>query len=257
MPNKTLSAIIVNYRSEIHLEECIASIRKKISNISEIIIVNNDEADINPRLSDLRGIKIIKKENHGFGAAANAGFRKSSGDIVLFLNPDARILSENFQAIIDEFVSDSRLAVIGPSLISGGENQPWSAGEEIGIFGLVRNNLRISKSRKIWGKKEKTPVDWVSGTAMFVRREVLEKVGGFDENFFMYFEDMDLCRRVRMAGFGVAYFPAFKVSHLGGESYSDSRRQKKDYYDSMEYFFKKHRSKFQWRLVRFIRKIFY
>lgn len=258
--NKKLSIVIVNYKSKNFLEECIVSIYKKINpEISfEIIIVNNDvEENLDFILEKFSKVKIInQKKNIGFGAGQNASFEESNGKFVLFLNPDSEIVSDNISEVLEQFYADENLGILGSCLLTPlGEIQKWSVGVETNIWNLILNNLGILKSKKNWQSSKKILVEWVSGTAMFVRRSIFLEVGGFDEDFFMYFEDMDLCKRVRNLGRKVVYFPDFKVKHKNGQSYESKKKQKEDYYDSQEKYFQKHYGNFQFWLVKLLRKV--
>lgn len=258
--SKKLSIIIVSYNDARHLVPCVASIYQKFKNIvREIVIVNNDEnQDIRQLPLDFSKIKIIDhKKNVGFGAAMNLGAKEAGGEFLLMLNPDTEIMTENVAEVLNEFEKNKRLGIIGGGIIDRkGKRQEWSAGREISLYDLARNNLGISRSRSIWSSSQKIICDWVAGTALFVRKDLFEWLGGFDERFFMYFEDMDLCRRVRKSGKEVMFFPEFRVLHGSGESYEDKRLQKKHYYDSMETYFQKNRDVVSYVAVRIIRKLF-
>lgn len=256
MPSKKLSIIIVNFRSEQCLSRCIASIYDNFNVDLEIIIVNNDQTEkLENVCRDFPNVRIINRgKNIGFGAGNNLGAKYVNGKIILFLNPDTEILSENIEDVLAQFDKDCNLGVLGAQLINKtGKVQDWSVGNETGLWDIARNNLKIPRSRKIWESKKSLLVDWVSGTAFFIRRDIFEKIGKFDENFFMYFEDIDLCRRTRKAGKKVLYFPDFEVRHYGGESYKNKNWQKKNYYDSQEYYFKKHCGAFQAKILKITR----
>jgi len=247
-----LSIIIVNYQSAIYLKKCIASVFDRVRNISfEIIVVNNSRDAING-ISD---IKIIDaKENLGFGNGQNLGAKNASGKILWLLNADTEVLSEDIRGIMKEV---DGTGVVGPKLLdNSGETQSWSAGVEPTFWDLVKNNLGIKASQKIWQSPKKREADWVSGTSLFIRKDVFQKLGGFDEKFFMYFEDIDLCKRVREAGYKVIYFPEFTIRHFGGKSFENSELQKKYYYQSQDYYFEKHFGKFKSSLVKLLRKLF-
>ena len=249
-----ISFIIVNYQSERYLKKCVASLFNKIKNINfEIIIVNNDENN----LTGIEKAKIINlKKNVGFGKANNIGAKKAAGDFLCFLNPDTIILSENIGEIIKEFKKNSKIGVIGPRLISEfNETQWWCAGVKATPWDLLRNNLGFKKSRKIWESKIKKEADWVSGAALFIPRPLFLKLGGFDEKFFMYFEDIDLCRRTKELGKKIIYFPEVKIKHWGGKSSSCKKKQKKEYYKSQDYYFKKHYGGLVSWIVRALRRV--
>lgn len=259
MSNKIFSIVIVNYKSEHILNRCLASIYKKLGekNNFEIIIVNND---IKERLGLIQEAfpetKILNMDkNYGFGAGNNIGAKIAQGEFILFLNPDTEIISDNIADVFSLFSRDSEIGIIGGGLVNFQDKiQEWSAGFETNLIELVKNKLGFSKSKKIWQSEKNQLVDWVSGAVFFIKKEIFEKVGGFDEDFFMYFEDMDLCKRVRNAGKKILFYPAFCVKHKSGESYSqEEKKQKKDYYKSQEHYFKKHKSKLETWLVCILR----
>lgn len=240
-----LSIIITNYKSEKYLAKCISSIKEKILDVDyEIIVVNNDTNVETQNFASLQGanIKIINNnKNIGFGAACNLGAKNAQGEILWFLNPDTEIVSDNIAELLDEFGKDDRLAILGPKLISEkGKTQEWIAGKEITIISTILNNLGYKRDQKIWESPEKIECAWVSGAAMFVRKDIFEKLGGFDEKFFMYFEDIDLCKRVRLAGYKVVYYPDFIIRHFGGKSFLDKKEQKAYYRKSQRRYFGKY-----------------
>lgn len=252
----TLSVIIVNYKSEQYLGACMASIRKALQNVTtEFIVVNND--DVAMSISDA-DVKIINlQENYGFSRANNIGAREARGKYMLFLNPDTLFISGDLMEIIREFEKDDRIGIIGPKLLTEiGKSQEWSAGVDVTLGDLIRNNLGIKKSKKIWESECKLSVSWVTGAALFIKKELWTKLGGFDDNFFMYFEDVDLCKRVRDNGYGVLYWPSVKIRHLGGASSENKKTQKGYFYASQDYYFQKHFGKPTAFIIEVLRKIF-
>ncbi|OGI33437.1 MAG: hypothetical protein A2271_03475 [Candidatus Moranbacteria bacterium RIFOXYA12_FULL_35_19] len=256
-----ISIVIVNYHSEKHLIKCLYSIYKhSFKEDFEIIVVNNDQKDkIKELIQKFPEVKIYQNEkNLGFGAGNNVGARIAKGDILLFLNPDTEIISKNIEDVLSLFEQDDKVGIIGSQLrLDENKIQPWSVGYEISLLNLIKNNLGLMSSQDIWQAKEKVEVDWVSGAALFIRKDIFEKTSGFDEKFFMYFEDMDLCVRIKKLEKKVLYYPNFEVRHLGGESYQQKKLQKKDYYRSQEYYFKKNRNFFEWLLIKILAKLFY
>jgi hypothetical protein len=252
-----LSVIIVIYKGEKFLKNCLASVFDKIKNIRfEIILVNNGEKDI--ILEDFPTIKIIKtRTNLGFGRGHNLGIKSAKENMLWILNTDTEVLAGDVENVLREIREKRGIGVIGVRLMSENNRvQPWSAGVEPTIWGLIRNNLGFPASRAIWQSAKKREVDWVSGTSLFIRKDIFDKLGGFDEKFFMYFEDIDLCKRAREAGYKVVYYPEFAVRHFGGKSFENSELQKKYYYQSQDYYFEKHFGKFQSGLVKLLRKLF-
>ncbi len=238
-----LSFIIVNYQSEKYLAKCVSSIKEKISGVDyEIIAVNND-LEAQPPSEVLGEIRLINTgRNAGFGGGCNIGAKEARGDILCFLNPDTEIVSENIQDLLDRFNEDDKLAIIGPRLIvetseSGVSTQWWCAGKEVTILSTILNNLGYKRDKKIWESPVPVECAWVSGAAMFVKKDLFSnppqspfskggELGGFDEKFFMYFEDIDLCKRARMAGYKVLYYPDFAIKHFGGKSFTPHQKNK-------------------------------
>lgn len=256
--NIKISVIVVIYKGQLYLKSCLKSIFDNTREVNlEIIIVNNNPQKLDLLDNDPR-IKIINAgQNLGFGRGHNLGALQAQGEILWLLNTDTSVVSDNISEVLDEFKNYPKIGIIGPKLITEmGETQPWIAGFEPNLWDLIKNNLGIKSSRKIWESKEKKEADWVSGTSLFIRKDVFLKLGGFDERFFMYFEDIDLCKRIREAGYKVIYFPEFSVRHFGGKSFENSGLQKKYYYQSQDYYFKKHFGKFKSGLVKLLRRIF-
>ncbi len=258
--SKKLSVIIVNYRSQEQLKKCLGSIFEKIftSVDGEIIVVNNDPEENLDLLekNDPKITVINQKKNVGFGSAANIGAKKAKGEYFFFLNPDTEILEGRIEDIIDFLSSDSSLGVVGPRIL--GKNnvtQPWSVGQEIDFLEILLNNLGFIRNKKIWKSSESQEVDWVSGAAFLVPGSLFRSIGGFDRKFFMYFEDVDFCRRVREQNKKILFWPHFSIIHKCGQSLKDDKKRKSYYYFSQDYYFEKHFGVFRAKLIKLLRKI--
>lgn len=247
MPNSKkikLSIIIVNYRSELYLDKCLASIyNESDSSQFETIVVNNDaKADLVRMAKKYAKVKIYNRgKNSGFGAACNYGARKSKGEFILFLNPDTQFLGDYVDDIIAKFKkSDRKISIIGPRLITDkGETQAWCAGKDLTIRERIKNKFGLVESRKIWESKDDVLTDWVSGSALAMKKEIFEKVEGFDGKIFMYGEDLDLCAKVRDLGYEILYWPKAAVLHSRGKSRENVFKQKMQYLKSSFYYIKK------------------
>lgn len=261
LPNKKISVILVNYRSEKNIFRCLLSVKNFLRNVAhEIIIVNNDkEEDLNEVKKRFAEITIINQtKNIGFGRAINVGVEMAKGEILFFLNPDAEIVFGKIAEVARIFSGDKNVGILGCRIVSErGQVQPWIAGVEKTFWDLLKNNLGIKKSQKIWKAKQKTRADWVAATAMFIRKDLFNYLGGFDNNIFLYFEDVDLCARAAKTGAKIIFFPGFMVRHKGGASFKDKKAQKKYYYASQEYYFQKHCQKWEAVIIKLIGKIFY
>lgn len=249
-----ISFVIVNYNSTHYIERCLSSLLLKSENIEkEIIIVSNDGS----LLSVDSRIKILtSSQNSGFGSACNLGAKEAIGEYLCFLNPDTEIVSDNFQEIISEFENDEKMGVIGIRLEEkNGKIQEWSAGKEINLWDIIGNNLGFKRSKKIWESEEKVECAWVSGACLFIRKDLFEKLNGFDEKFFLYFEDIDLCKRAVDLNYKILYFPKFTIKHFGGKSFGSKKEQKKHYYSSQDYYLQKHFGKIYSLMIKIIREL--
>lgn len=257
-----LSFIIINHHSEQYLQPCIDSIiAARIPFAFEIIVVNNDSAPSSLSFPEMPAVSTIEAgENIGFGKASNLAAKQARGTYLCFLNSDTELLpNQDISAILEIFEKDLAVGIVGPRLVSNKNMltlQPWSAGCEINLWDTLRNNFGFIGSRKIWLSKKTKKAAWVSGAALFIRKEIFDVVGGFDDHFFLYFEDADLCKRVRASGKLVVFFPHYSIFHWSGKSSSNKKTQKKYYYESQDYYFEKHFGKATAGLLKMIRKIF-
>lgn len=236
-----ISIIIPNYNSEQYLPSCLKSLQAHLFTDSyEIIIVNNDNAPITSVVSNKNLQLLHTGLNEGFARACNRAAHIAKGDILFFLNPDTEIVAGNISTLLAT-LRDSAVGIASPQLVlPSGEIQPWSAGYEITLLEVLRNNCGLIRSQDLWKKSSPNQPDWTSGAALAIKQSLFRELTGFDSNFFMYFEDVDLCRRVKEKGLAIVILPAIQVLHLGGQSFSGAGQQKKYYYDSQDYYFKKH-----------------
>lgn len=227
---KTLSVIIVNYNTGDLLRKCLQSIKETTKNFenpsTEVIIIDNASRDesiksIIPRLrSGQAGIKSIEnKTNVGFAKAVNQGIQKSNGEYILLLNPDTAVNPNALKALINFGEKTPDAGVVGAQLLNpGGSIQSsvfhfptvWQAVRE---FWLGQEGAYSKYTPK--GNKP-SRVDAVVGAAFLITPQARKKVGLLDERYFMYFEDLDYCRRIRETGLSVYYLPSAKVYHEHG-----------------------------------------
>jgi GT2 family glycosyltransferase len=248
-----LTIQIVNFNSRDELASCLCSVEENISDKSnlQVVIVNNDGEKLGSFPGGFSLETIEKNENVGFGKAHNLGFRRAKGKYVLFLNPDAKIFPGTIEALLDAFAGDEKIGIASP--IHVGEND--ISGEE--HFGRRKTPLSMIWT-KISGMKRDIgdgifETDWVSGGAMMVKKDLFSELGGFDENFFMYFEDVDLCLRAKKKGWKVAVQPRAKIFHKSGQSFSSARQKKKHYYASQAHYVRKNFGLFLAWTVRALR----
>lgn len=262
-----LSIIIVTYNSSGVLKDCLESIRNNKNNLGfEVIIADNNSigenehkvlATIEQEFKDLN-IKLIRlSENCGFGAANNQGAKIAQGKYLLILNADTKLSSgkDAFQKLITFMEDHSEAGIASPKLLtSNGTVQEWGCGFKTSLSRVIKYNFGFTP-KKLWNVSRPIEVFWVSGAALCIQKQIFEKLCGFDENFFMYFEDEDLCWRTQELGYKVYYMGNISITHLGGQSFKNENvklYQKKYFYESMVYFYKKHYGPLRALIVRII-----
>ncbi|NTW46046.1 MAG: glycosyltransferase [Candidatus Moranbacteria bacterium] len=255
-----LSVIFVSYRSAGLLERSLRSLCSTLQASEgsiEVIIVGNDPEE-RERLEALSGIfpvsVIVATENLGFGAAANRAAGQASGEFLLFLNPDTEHLHGSFDLPARFFRSHPEVGVLGARLVDGfGNPEPWSVGYPANLLRILIGKLKPSFLRKYWEYDYAVSVGWVSGGALFVRSALFRDLGGFDEGFFLYFEDMDFCIRSRKRGYRTVFHPGISFLHRGGASFRSHEEQKSAYYGAQDRYFNKHRPGWEAALLRRLR----
>lgn len=233
------SVIIINYRTKELTADCIDSVFGHFRSVPfEVILIDNDSADgsvdfFRNRFGD--SIELIANDhNAGFGKANNIAAQKAEGEFLFFLNSDTIITSDFFNTIFDLYKSDKELGIVAPKLLmENGLEQEYAYGKFPTFKGLFIRNSRQDSAN------DKSEVDWLSGAALFIKKEIFDNIGGFDDSFFMYFEDIDLCKRVKELGYKNISLSSVSLIHLGGKSAGNFSR-KKMYYISQSYYFKKH-----------------
>ncbi len=224
------SVTIVNYASWPFTLRCVKSLKATGQKDLEVILVDNDTVSV-PELPPW--VRLLRmEENAGFAKAQNRGAEASTGDLIVILNPDTTLKEEFFDKVEAFFEGHADAGLMGPRLLDFSGEVQLSARREVtmitGLLGRTSFLTRLFPESSLVrsqfpaiNESVPAPVDWVSGACMVIRREVFESLGGFDERFFMYFEDADLCRRVREAGWRVYHAPGIEVFHgVGGSSRS-------------------------------------
>ena len=227
-----LSVIIINFNVKYFLEQCLLSVIKAMKNIDgEIIVIDNNSDDdsflfFQNSFSEVHF--IWNKTNNGFAKANNQALKIAKGDNILFLNPDTIIPEDCFEKCI-AFISQNNCA-LGIKMLDGSGNFlkeskrafPSPATSLFKLFGLAK----LFPHSKIFGKyhlgylseNENHEVDVLAGAFMMIPKNILNTVGSFDEDFFMYGEDIDLSFRIQKAGFKNFYFSESSIIHFKGES---------------------------------------
>lgn len=225
-----MSVAVVNFNTREVLESCLTSVIAAGS--EETVVVDNGSTDgsvelIRGRFPSVR--LIVNEVNRGYGAAGNQAVAACSLPAVLLLNSDTILAPEALHALGSYLARHPRVAVVGPRLLNADGSLQRSAYPfpsaadtllgETGLHLLVRR-LPLLRERywRTWSHDAARRVPWVLGAALAIRRTAFAAVGGFDEEFFMYGEDVDLCRRLHDAGFEIHSAPVTTVTHLGGAS---------------------------------------
>jgi len=254
-----LSIIIVNYNVKEFLQNLLVSIQRSIKGIStEIIVVDNasDDGSVEIIREKFPHIKLIaNQKNVGFGAANNQGLAVASGEYILLLNPDTIVQEDTFHKLIEFFRNEPNAGLVGCKILNSdgtlqlacrrGFPGPWTSFCKVtGLSKLFPNSRIFAKYNLTYLDENDTyEVDAISGAFMMMRKELYEKIGGFDSQFFMYGEDLDLCYRAQTAGFRNYYFHDTQIIHYKGESTKrSSLDETKVFYDAMHLFVKKHLS---------------
>lgn len=188
--------------------------------------------------------------NVGFGRAVNEGVRRSSGDLVLLLNPDAELPEDAVFRMARRMDADADVGVLGVRQVDDQDRYQLSVGPRPSLLGEVaRKAVQTLLDRDVgWARRivdatlwRRRDVAWVAASCMMVRRASFEAIGGFDPDFFLYFEDIDLCLRIRACGERVVYDPTVTIHHQRGVSAATDRRSAmRAYRQSQERFWRKH-----------------
>lgn len=222
-----VDVVVVTYQSEAWISPCLESVLRQ-EGIGRVVVADSASTDgtaARVRAFADRGVEwLATGANRGFGAAANRGIAATASPIVLLINPDLFVEDGAIAALRAALTADSGLGVVGPKVCDLDGTPYPSARSFPNLFDAAGHAfVGLISKKNPWSKRYLAPdrVEWVSGTAMLLRRSAFESVGGFDESYFMYVEDVDLCWRLRQNGFGAALAPAGVVRHaIGGSSES-------------------------------------
>ena len=272
---KSCSIIIVTYNSKSSIEACLTPVLEMAD--VEIVVVDNDSKDGTATLLKERfpSVTLITlQDNIGFGRACNIGVSVSSGSFIFLLNPDAVASAQVIRTFIEFCEKHPRAGIVGGCLVDPSGLPLQSMGDRPTVVRLVLEKpmewmtKRVNPCgvlRRTIGKyctkfrmpNEAEPVDWVSGAALGCRRQAWNDIGGFDENFFLYYEDVDLCLRAAQVGWEVWHVPAAVVFHHSGVSFAGNvDYQKRIYYANQRYFFQKHQGPVVASLVSLAQKLY-
>lgn len=228
-----LSVIIVSYNTREVLQRCLESLSNELKGFkAEVILIDNDSKDGSKEMVETLFPKIrliASKVNLGFAGANNLGFKLARGKYCVLLNSDAFLHTGALRKAFEHMEKNPKLGLAGGRLV--GEDNSWQPSAR--KFPTILHDLlhmsglaaKYPKSKffgaadRTWADpKDSTLTDWVPGAFAIISKEALEHVGYFDERFFLYYEEIDLCKRLKKAGYEIGYFGDVVITHIGGES---------------------------------------
>lgn len=240
-----LSIIILSFNKQALLSACLQSVFATIKSISfEVIVLDNASSDDSVQMVKKKfpQVHLIEnKTNLGFGNGINEATKYAQGEFFLFLNNDTTILEEHIDHIISFYKQGKNVGIIGGSLYNtdGSPQRSYSSFYSLSkVFTMLFFGEHFTSSDVAQTKI----VDWVTGACMLIKKDFFEALGKYDENIFMYVEDMEICWRVHNKGYNVYFSPDLKVKHMGQGS------SNRDFaiihiYKNLLYFYHKHRSR--------------
>ena len=237
MMNDSLSIIIVNYNSGPFLSKCLKALFAEEHGFPiHPILVDNHSSDDSILMieAEFPKITVIKNSrNLGFAKACNQGLAFVRSQYVLFLNPDAFVKKRTLRRCVRFMDANRRVGIMGCRLLTlEGNLQPSCADfpfvhkllwDHFLRFGIFSNRVREKRLIRYWKHDKLRGVDWILGAFMLTRADLLKELGGFDEDFFLYGEDMELCYRIKQKGWHVVYLPSAEVIHVGNPVWDRKR----------------------------------
>ena len=246
-----VSIILVNYNGAAVVLNCLRSLRQFLHTIPyEIIVVDNASTDGSAALiiEQFPTVTLIQQtENRGFGSGNNVGAKYATGEFLFFLNTDTSLTSDLLPPLVTLMNNHPQVGIIGPKLLNSDKTLQLSVAAEISLAGEYQTLKQLkqytSHQQDVEQKfEQEQTVAIVIGAAFFMRQALFATLNGFDETFFMYFEESDLCQRARDRGWQILYTPTVSLIHLGGYSVGkESDRMRLEYRRSQLYYYQKHR----------------
>ncbi len=246
-----LSVIVLSWNVRGLLRDCLQSVRDNVSTFAhsnvETLVVDNASTDGSAEMvaDEFPEARLIRNaENLGYARANNIGIVESRGRYVLLLNSDTIVPPGTLAKLVAFMDAHPQAAACSPRLLQpDGKPQPYAFGGDPTPGYLLRrgiNRLLFRRPLHDWGISQPMQVDWVSGACLMARRAAIEQVGLLDEAMFMYFEDNDWCRRMRLAGWQIWYVPTVAITHIGGAGLKQNPAAQRAYRASLRYFYRKH-----------------
>ena len=253
-----LSVIVLSYNTKDLTKRCLSSIidnHKEDIDKGKIELILADNGSSDGTVEEIRRSEFLEKakivengKNYGFGKGNNLASKKAEGKYALFLNSDTEALDQGFLKMVEFLENNPKIGILGGQLENRDGSKQLSAGKFYTPLNLFFSLLGFESFVRSTPDKI-SRVDWVSGACMMIRRDLFEKLRGFDENYFMYMEDMDLCFRAKEEGFLTYFYEDVKVIHM---QLGSSNRQFaiKNIYKGILYFYKKHGNFLSYSIVK-------
>ncbi len=254
-----LSIIIVNYNTRAFLERLLVSLHETVQKTQhEVMVVDNASQDGSAEMvrRSFPGVVLLEsKQNLGFSRANNLAARRAKGAFLLFLNPDTVVTERAVDEMVAFLRANPKAAAVGCKLLNEDGSLQRSCGRfpNLGIELCTRTllsrafpNSRIFGRHKLsdWDYATVRSVDWLTGACLLVRKAVFDELAGFDENIFMFYDDVDLCLRLRRKGWDLLFYPHVSVYHFHGGAWRERRQVaiKQNLVNAL-YYYRKHHSK--------------
>lgn len=252
-----ISIIIVTYNSEKHIRSCLRSIYDKVQKYDyEIIVVDNHSGDntVSILMKEFPNVRLIRNtKNEGFARANNKAIIRARGDYIFFLNPDTELINDAVSKLKDFILENREVGCVGARLYNMDGTHQLSCRQFPNFYNVFfgrKSIIRHAFPQNPISKKymlanmnyaDTQKVDWIMGAAIMTTRNVIDKVGLFDEQFFLFVEDTDLCYRMTMAGYDIFYYPEAHIRHHHGGSVKQGFSEAQIHHNiGMYKFFKKY-----------------
>jgi GT2 family glycosyltransferase len=246
-----VSIIILSYNTKQLLVHCLGSIEKHLKGLEyEVIVVDNASSDGSVReiREHYKKVHVIENnDNVGFAKGVNQAVTRAKGDYILLVNSDIEFSDNSLIDMVSYAKREADVAVVGGYLKNADNSTSKSFGKFYTLKGVAE--MLFAEGEVQPAHSEPKIVDWVSGGYMLIKKSIFEKLHGFDEHFFMYLEDMELCYRVNKLGKKVVYYPKSVVTHIGQGS-SNRTFAIVHIYKGLLYFYKKHKSYSEYVILR-------
>lgn len=243
-----VSIIIVNYNGRELTRACLQSLQSAAQAVEhEIILVDNcsNDGSVEMIQNEFPDVLLLKNDkNQGYGKANNIGVRAAKGELLFFVNNDTLFKQDILSPLKNIIEAEKSTGIVAPMLLNMDGTFQLSYGKYPSIINELRTKRDTALMKHIPDNRSPKNVDWVSFAAVMMRRKVFDLIGGFDERYFMYFEDADLCYRMQKAGYQILYCAECTIIHTGGGSWSSAvmNKIKTEYRRSQIIFYQTHRS---------------